>query len=304
MNLKKLISAVIITGLVFVGCKFSNDVGASKENAQDATQWANLTTDRPEVARQLDTVGVEHNKMLDEMYAALVSFKASGARSASSESGLSDDEISFVLNQYLCKNVSRSVSEDVSVPIELSSGEALEAAFSPVVQKSVEQIKALTEALTEASSKSEVVAVLQGIETIEKEAEKDLSAEEKEPFYAYTATARASLAYWYDNLSKWDALRGNNAQRSAKGVEMLKKISFCIASDAGGAYEGWVKTSELIEKYIPFANNKLKLALQIIGSTATAGCSSAEGWKQGKYVIAFPHELVLQKINKKIQQKN
>ena len=286
-----MVTTVICTLLV-AGCKVSNGLATQslgKDN-ENATKWSNLTQNRPQIAKEFDTVGEGHNKMLAEVYNELVSFKDTQARAVSDKNGLSDEEISFVINRYFSGIKARTAVTENSEDSE----SAPEFEFSPAAQKFIDRIKVLIDPITEGTSQNEVEAIIKQIESIEQEAETVVLSEEKEPFYAYTATSRASLAYWHDNIKNWDNLRENNAQ-AERYISLFQKIAGSIASDAGGAAAGWAKGGELAEQLFP-GNQNVKLAAQIICSAAVAGVSSAEGWRQGTYVIVMPIEWLIGKI--------
>lgn len=296
MKMKKSFSFIMVTTIVFAllvaGCKFSNDVDTqslSKDN-ENATKWSNLTQNRPQIAKEFDSVGVDHNKMLGEVYTELVSFKDAQIRAVSDKKGLSGEDISFVIHRYFSGTKARAAVTENSEDIE----SAPEFTFSPAAQTFIDRIKVLIDPITVETPQHEVEAVLKQIEAIEQEAEAVVLPEEKNPFYAYTATSRASLAYWYDNIKDWDNLRENNVQ-AGRYISIWRRIAGCVASDAGGAVAGWSKGGELAEKLFP-GNEKVKLAAQIICSAAVAGVSSAEGWSQGTYVVVMPIEWLIGKI--------
>jgi len=95
----------------------------------------------------------------------------------------------------------------------------------------------LIEPITTGTAKSDVVSALKQIERIEKEAEQVILHEEKMPFYAFTATSRASLAYWYDNLTDWSALRNDVPNGRFIFIDWFR-VMIATASDAAGAAAG------------------------------------------------------------------
>ena len=296
MKLRRFLSFVAATTVILyvVGCKFSNGVDTQtlKKGSEHITQWSNLTQDRPQIARQFDNVGIDHNKELGNVYEELVNFKNTQSRNVSDKKGLSDEEISFVINRHFSKNITRMVNDSVQNSDERKS--VSEFTFSPSAQSFIDQIKILIDPITDATPQSEVEGVIKQIEDIEKKAEPVLLPEEKAPFYAYTATSRASLAYWYDNVKHWDELRDASSQ-TARYISVFRRIAGCVASDAGGAVAGWTKGTELANSLAP-GNEKVKLSAQIICSAAVAGISSAEGWRQGTYVVVAPVEWLIGKI--------
>lgn len=111
MKMKKSFSFIMVATIVFAflvaGCKFSNDVDTQRlKDNENATKWSNLTQNRPQIAKEFDSVGADHNKMLGEVYNELVSFKDAQIRAVSDKKGLSDEDISFVINRYFSEQKS------------------------------------------------------------------------------------------------------------------------------------------------------------------------------------------------------
>jgi len=240
MKMKKSFSFIMGTAVVFAllaaGCKFSNDVDTQRlKDNENATKWSNLTQNRPQIAKEFDSVGADHNKMLGEVYNELVSFKDAQIRTVSDKKGLSDEEISFVINRYFSGTKARAADDVTQNSEDIES--APEFTFSPAAQTFIDRIKALIDPITVETPQNEVEAVLKQIEAIEQEAEAIVLPEEKNPFYAYTATSRASLAYWYDNIKDWDNLCENNAQ-TGRYISIWRRLKACAASDAAGAAVG------------------------------------------------------------------
>lgn len=117
--------------------------------------------------------------------------------------------------------------------------------------------------------------------------------EEKNPFYAYTATSRASLAYWYDNINDWDNLRENNAQ-AGRYISIWRRIAGCVASDAGGAAVG-AAMGAAIGSGIPGVGTAIGA---VVGAVVVGGASSATGWATGNFSIVVP----ITELNRRVEQ--
>ena len=296
MKLKKFLSFVAAATVILCGfgCKFSNGVDAQnlKTDNEQTTKWSNFTQDRPQIAQQFDSIGVDHNKVLGEVYEELVNFKNTSARAVSNETGLSDEEISFVINRYFSGTNTRSVDGSAQ---NLAGFESVpEFTFSPSAQSFIDRIKLLIDPITDATPQNEVEDVMKRIESIEKEAEPVLLPEEKAPFYAYTTTSRASLAYWYDNIAKWDALR-NTSEQTSRYISIWKKIGASVASDAAGAAVG-AAIGAAIGAGIMGVGAPVGA---VIGAVVVGGASSGTGWSTGKFSIVVP----ITDLNRRIREK-
>lgn len=222
------------------------------------------------------------------MYEELVNFKNTSARAVSNETGLSDEEISFVINRYFSGTNTRSVDGSAQ---NLAGFESVpEFTFSPSAQSFIDRIKLLIDPITDATPQNEVEDVMKRIESIEKEAEPVLLPEEKAPFYAYTTTSRASLAYWYDNIAKWDALR-DTPEQTSRYISIWKKIGASVASDAAcaavGAAIGAAIGAGIMGVGAP------------VGAVVVGGASSGTGWSTGKFSIVVP----ITDLNRRIREK-
>ena len=294
MKMKKSFSFIMVTTIVFAflvaGCKFSNDVDTQRlKDNENATKWSNLTQNRPQIAKEFDSVGADHNKMLGEVYNELVSFKDAQIRAVSDKKGLSDEDISFVINRYFSGTKVRAAVTENSEDIE----SAPEFTFSPAAQKFIDRIKVLIDPITVETPQHEVAEVLKQIEGIEQEAEAIVLPEEKNPFYAYTATSRASLAYWYDNIKDWDNLRENNAQ-AGRYISIWRRLKACVASDAAGAAVG-AAMGAAIGSGIPGVGTVVGAA---VGAVVVGGASSATGWATGNFSIVVP----ITDLNRRVEQ--
>lgn len=297
MELKKFLSFVAAATVILCGfgCKFSNGVDAQnlKTDNEQTTKWSNFTQDRPQIAQRFDSIGVDHNKTLGELYDTLAEYKNTQARSVG-KTGLTDEEIASVMNRFFFQNAVDGIIRAAEVNTVPEAETNIEFVFSSAAQSFIDQIKLLIDPITSATPQNEVEEVMKRIESIEKEAESILLPEEKAPFYAYTATSRASLAYWYDNIAKWDALR-NTSEQTSRYISIWRRIAGAVASDAGGAYHGCLRGGELADKFAP-GNSKVKLAAQIICGGVGAAWSSPEGWRRGTYVVVAPLDWLMAKI--------
>lgn len=286
MKLRRFLSFVAATTVILyvVGCKFSNGVDTQtlKKGNEHITQWSNLTQGRPQIARQFDNVGIDHNKELGNVYEKLVNFKNTQPRNVSDKKGLSDEEISFVINRYFSETNIRSVNNSRQNSDGLEH--VPEFTFSPSAQSFIDQIKILIDPITDATPQSEVEGVIKQIEDIEKKAEPVLLPEEKAPFYAYTATSRASLAYWYDNVKHWDELRNPSTTSSARYISIWRRIGASVASDAAGAAVG-AAMGAAIGAGIAGVGAPIGA---IVGAVVVGGASSATGWVTGNLSIVVP----------------
>lgn len=295
MKLKKSLCLLVIVSLI-TGCKFSGNFSEQEVNILDSTnvtRWANLTEGRPDIACEFDAIGKEHNKALNDVYQELIAFRDTQCRSVDGK--LSDEDISLVFNRYFDpSNATARAISSASAESEVPASDEEDFKFSGIADDFIKKVKTLIESVSENSPRYEVEKVISDIEIIEKDAETQILSEEKEHFYTFTATARASLAYWYDNLTDWDALR-DNSTGNQRYISIFRRIACCVSSDIAGAVHGCDEGKKLAEKLAP-GNKKVATAAKIVCSIAVGGWSSAEGWRTGKHVVVKPHEWLLEKV--------
>ncbi|MBQ9237744.1 MAG: hypothetical protein IJ191_00285 [Treponema sp.] len=285
MKREKMILGMAIIASIVMGCKF-NITDASHKNDGvpiTTTQWANLIDERPDIAQQFDDVGIKHNETLNALYNELALYKNSSARRAHAE-GLSDDEINMVMHKFFStKETTRSATE----LLDIRSTEQESYVFSVETQKYIDRVDDLV-----AHKKGELEVILGDIEYVEKEAELNIPEIDREAFYSYTATTRASLAYWAEHIAEWDVLRGDIADDTAYERGALlnwlkaqrRKIAMCVASDAAGAAVG----AGIGASMGSIENGPGAVAGAMIGAIVVGGASSAQGWKTGEFSIVVP----------------
>ena len=225
--------------VLLIGCKFWEiPRNGNKLNTDNVTvtQWSNITENRPESIKHFDSVGIEHNKMLAEVYGQLNLYKNSSRRAAAKNSDLSDEEINTIVIRYFSDTgIIRSVESEMS---DISHEKYQ---FLPSTQKYIDKIENLI-----ANKEVELNEVLKGIELIELEADVVIPNVDKVAFYSYTATMRASLAYWSEHIDEWDALRDNSTIKADDDRgwfqdlwrKYRERIAMSAASDAAGAAVG------------------------------------------------------------------
>lgn len=288
----KLVLWCTLLGVLLAGCKFAINGKFSKDNNSSCTttQWANLIDDRPDIAIKFDDVGGQHNEMLVNLYNELVAYKASSTRNAQIHHYLTDGEIKMVIHNFFANNEYRSsevLGEDVTSQEQYNFSE-----------ESQVYICMIDEAVS--NEENDLKMVLENIERIERDAETHIPTVDVEAFYSYTATTRASLAYWTEHVAEWENLRSSSFDddQAARGAiidwfkKQRKKIAMCAASDAAGAAVGAGVGAALGS----VAGGPGAAAGAALGAIIVGAASSAEGWSTGELCIVVPWSKLKDKI--------
>ncbi|MBQ9630746.1 MAG: hypothetical protein IJR49_04090 [Treponema sp.] len=284
MKFRNFILSIVLMTSIFVGCKFETNILAKNNNPSiTKTKWANLVENRPTTVQQFDGVGVNHNEMLDDLYSELSLYKNSPSRKATL-GFLSNEEINIVINKFFFENTgTRSATEIFYAP----NSEKESYVFSNETQHYINIIDDVV-----SNKDAELDIILADIEQIEIQAESNIPEIDKNAFFSYTATIRASLAYWTEHLEEWDALRGIHYEDSQieRGAilnwfkKQRKKIAMCAASDAAGAAVGAGIGAGLGSA----AGGPGAVVGAAIGATIVGAASSAQGWSTGELCIVIP----------------
>lgn len=271
--MKKGIIILAILIITFASCKIS-EVGSEKNTEVNSINWTFLEN-RSETALEYETVGVQHNEMLSDIYSSCETLLNEKKSRDISNNYLTEDDISEVINNYfdsLSSTRNLSVSE-----IIYTSEEELD---NELDEEAVIYINKIRNYLNDCDDEYE--EVIYNIEVIEEEAVEKLSDMSLAEFLSYSTTKRASLAYWMENLESWDSLLTGEEISESRGfgswlrkkMKKYKRQLITAASDAAGAALG--------------ARIGASLGGQIgaiAGAAVCGAASSVEAWKTSSYCV-------------------
>lgn len=272
MKLKKNY-VLIILSIILVGCS-PPDI---TDNKNTEVKWYNVTENRTELAREFDRVGINHNKELDNIYQELNFYKNS--KRSSKENGLSINEVNKIVDSYYSMKYSRNITEITENEIiEYNSLEDLE--LTEKVSFYINQF----DNIVKNNNSNELI--FKKVELLETEAINNLTQEESYILLSYSATMRASLAYWNENLENWDNLLTHEERLLLKSrfVWPWERIKWMATSDALGAAAG-----AAVGAVIGLRFGGVGAAVGAgIGAAIAGVISSKEGWNTGRLCIIVP----------------
>lgn len=214
----------------------------------DLAQWHDVIDRRPDIARKHDIIGIGHNIMLEEVYSELndkLQHKLSKSRKIIDEPVyLSQEEYFSVIESYFKKysvfSSQRALDLNNDEKSEVKIYESIDdVGYSTQLIEQIHKVDRIAE-----KPNLSVYQVVRDIELLEREVveEELLSEEDLNIFLSYSSTARASTAFWTNNMSKWDRLTNNDAGQD------LVKLDFWNQKVTPEIYNGIWKTNHYLNQ--------------------------------------------------------